>query len=86
MTGISPVWYDEKLNYVESRVCDGTGKWLLRDPIFSSWLTGSTSVKHPRLLWLQGIPGAGMLAISNTLLAITDHGKSQERRFSLGPS
>jgi len=81
MTDISPVRFDEKLNYVESRVCEGTGKWLLRDPGFSNWLSGHEN--HPRLLWLQGIPGAGTLMTSDTLLTITNSKRLQERHFCL---
>jgi predicted NACHT family NTPase len=56
-THISPTSYDDTLNRIESRLCDGTGKWLVKDSAFRKWLDpadGST-----RRIWLQGIPGAG---------------------------
>lgn len=56
-TYISPVSYDDTLNRVEGRVCDGTGKWLMKDGVFHKWVD-ATDVSTRRL-WLQGIPGAG---------------------------
>ena len=54
---ISPKLYDDKLYLISSRTCEGTGKWLLKDPGFIKWLdVVDESVKF---LWLQGIPGAG---------------------------
>lgn len=38
----------------------GTGKWLLKDPRFSSWFNSLSCDTH--LLWLTGIPGAGRLS------------------------
>ena len=57
-TEISPRTYDDKLDWLRGRLCKGTGKWLLKDEIFTQWLNASdVSV---RLMWLQGIPGAGL--------------------------
>lgn len=53
---MSPQTYDAKLNELHSRTCVGTGNWLLKDAGFMKWLNVS---KSERLLWLQGIPGAG---------------------------
>ncbi|KFA48785.1 hypothetical protein S40293_01495 [Stachybotrys chartarum IBT 40293] len=56
-TDILPKFYDDKLNWIHGRVCEGTGYWLLRDDMFNKWLDfTNTSTK---MLWLQGIPGAG---------------------------
>ncbi|KAK0715222.1 NACHT domain protein [Lasiosphaeris hirsuta] len=57
MTDMRPERYDDKLHWVQSRVCEGTGRWLLKSPAFIEWLDGSE--KSKRLLWLQGIPGSG---------------------------
>lgn len=38
----------------------GTNQWILKNRMFQDWLEpGSAELKH-RLLWLVGIPGAGM--------------------------
>lgn len=56
-TNISPRKYEGRLDWLHGRMCEGTGKWLLKDAIFVKWLdTSDTSTK---MLWLQGIPGAG---------------------------
>jgi len=57
MTDLRLEPYDDKMYQVQSRVCEGTGRWLLRNPVFTEWLDGSERSK--RLLWLQGIPGSG---------------------------
>lgn len=52
-TDISPRAY-----VLKDDVYQGTGKWLMRNPSFRKWLDFQD--KSTRLLWLQGIPGAGM--------------------------
>lgn len=56
-TAISPGFYDEEFDTIYGRVCEGTGKWLMKDSIFSEWL--DVSNLSTKTLWLQGIPGAG---------------------------
>lgn len=56
-TGISPTKYDTKLDWLHGRVCEGTGRWLMNDPIFVKWLDPQDT--SSKVLWLQGIPGAG---------------------------
>lgn len=56
-TAISPKFYDDKLDWVYGRVCEGSGKWLMGDSTFANWLdVADVSIK---MVWLQGIPGAG---------------------------
>ena len=56
-TDISPRTYGDRLDSFHARVCQGTGRWLLRDQTFARWLDkADASIK---ILWLQGIPGAG---------------------------
>ena len=56
-TDISPSTFDEKLNWLHIRRCEGTGGWIFKDQAFTKWVDPTdNSVK---LLWLQGIPGAG---------------------------
>jgi hypothetical protein len=59
---VSPKTYEDKYYYLQGRICEGTGNWLVKDVTFAKWLDISdTSTK---LLWLQGIPGAGQLGQS----------------------
>ena len=43
------------------RLCEGTGEWLLRDSTFTQWLDHKNPTS--KVLWLEGIPGAGKLSI-----------------------
>lgn len=56
-TDISPRSYEDGLDRLRARRCEGTGKWLKRDAAFSKWL--DTTETSPKVLWLQGIPGSG---------------------------
>lgn len=42
---------------------EGTGAWLLDNPVFQSWHSGSR-----RHLWLHGLPGCGKTVLSATVL------------------
>jgi NACHT domain len=67
-TNISPQSYEHKLDWLHTRVCQGTGRWLLKDSTFARWLDiTDASVK---VLWLQGIPGAGALIKFTRALAL----------------
>ena len=65
---ISPPTYDEALYLIHSRTYPGTGKWILKDPDFNKWL--EISDLSTQLLWLQGIPGAGMSSYDKFLLNV----------------
>lgn len=55
---LAPKVYDEVFYRISGQTCEGTGSWLLSDDGFKRWLdVADTSSK---ILWLQGIPGAGM--------------------------
>lgn len=57
-TDVSPKTYESRLDWFHGRFCTGTDKWLKKDTTFARWIDSSdTSTK---VLWLQGIPGAGM--------------------------
>ncbi|CEJ82926.1 Putative Pfs, NACHT and Ankyrin domain protein [[Torrubiella] hemipterigena] len=59
-------------NHARSLRHEGTGAWLLENPIFKDWYLGSR-----RHLWLQGLAGSGKTVLSTTVL---DHlGKGDER-------
>uniref|UniRef100_A0A8H7N336 Nephrocystin 3-like N-terminal domain-containing protein n=1 Tax=Bionectria ochroleuca TaxID=29856 RepID=A0A8H7N336_BIOOC len=51
------------LNYARKLRHEGTGAWLLKNPIFQSWEGGS----H-RHLWLHGLAGCGKTVLSATVL------------------
>ena len=57
-TDINPKFHDRKLNEISGRLCEGTGKWLLQDDKFTRWLDFDSV--DSKILWLEGIPGAGM--------------------------
>jgi hypothetical protein len=56
-TDIAPKFYHDKLAGISSTVCEGTGRWLLRQNDFVKWLDPTSTANS--LLWLHGIPGAG---------------------------
>ncbi|PMD44746.1 hypothetical protein L207DRAFT_552817 [Hyaloscypha variabilis F] len=71
---ISPRTYEDELYRIRGRICEGTGKWLLRDATFAEWIDGSEKPTKP--IWLQGIPGAGKTYLSSTVI---DHALSKGR-------
>ena len=56
-TATSAKLYDDFLDRIYGRTCEGTGKWLLRDSTFTKWL--DVTDVSTKIIWLQGIPGAG---------------------------
>lgn len=60
-TGISPKSFDGTFYRLSGQTYEGTGKWLLEDAAFARWIDISDS--SSRVLWLQGIPGAGRFSI-----------------------
>lgn len=54
---ICPRMYDDRLEWLRTRTCPGTAKWLSKDLSFHQWI--DVSSQSTRLLWLVGIPGAG---------------------------
>jgi hypothetical protein len=53
--------YVDRLHDIRDKYCAETGKWILSDPRFQSWVDANSSDAKQRLLWLSGIPGAGNL-------------------------
>src|SRR2546421_2826814 len=37
-TDISPRTYGDRLDWFHGRICEGTGRWLMRDATFAKWL------------------------------------------------
>ncbi|RKL31203.1 hypothetical protein BFJ72_g11220 [Fusarium proliferatum] len=58
---LAPKSYDADLYRFSEAVCNGTGKWLFRDQSFQNWLAGKDKAKP--ILWLRGIPGAGIVRV-----------------------
>jgi hypothetical protein len=50
-------------NHARTLRHEGTGAWLLENPVFQSWHSGS-----PRHLWLHGLVGCGKTVLSATVL------------------
>ncbi|KAF2191077.1 hypothetical protein K469DRAFT_746515 [Zopfia rhizophila CBS 207.26] len=65
-TDISPRSYEDIIDRLHGRICVGTGKWLIRDATFLQWLDMADA--STRVLWLQGIPGAGKTFLSSTVV------------------
>lgn len=57
-TYVSPRMYDTELDRLRSASCSNTGRWLRKEESFCKWLDPTD--RSTRLLWLNGIPGAGM--------------------------
>ena len=55
---LSPQLYDAQLETIKQRCSIQTGDWLERDQRFSDWQ--DPSHQPARILWLTGIPGAGI--------------------------
>lgn len=56
-SSLSPVLYDRDLQRLKARRIIQSGHWLLDQEEYNHWI--DTSDEASRLLWLQGIPGAG---------------------------
>jgi hypothetical protein len=52
---LSPEPYLQHHKQMKQDVLDGTGGWLLEDPVFQKWKGHTVS----SVLWLHGIPGSG---------------------------
>lgn len=57
-TATSPEFYDKKLDWIYGRICEGSGKWVMRNSTFAKWKDFKDV--STKILWLQGIPGAGL--------------------------
>jgi hypothetical protein len=62
-SSLNPVLYDSALERLKARRVVRSGSWLSSQEEYNHWLEPSN--KTSRLLWLQGIPGAGMLSRSS---------------------
>lgn len=60
---LSPADQSTNFNHAKKLRHEGTGAWLLKDPVFESWHLGSR-----RHLWLKGLVGCGKTVISTTVL------------------
>jgi nucleoside phosphorylase len=60
---LSSVNFWEKQKDVYTNAHEGTGTWVLDEPAFKSWLTG-----HDRVLWCQGVAGAGKTVLTSIII------------------
>ena len=65
-TYIRPRLYDDELDRLRRTYCKDTGRWLQKEKTIYGWLDPADAAT--RLVWLQGIPGAGRYHISNLFL------------------
>jgi hypothetical protein len=61
-TRVCPRIHDDRLDWLLNRSSKASAEWLVTDNIFQAWLDISSPTV--RLLWLQGIPGAGKTFLS----------------------
>lgn len=54
---ISPRLYDDELDRLQRTICERTGRWIQREKTLKRWI--DTSDESTKVVWLQGIPGAG---------------------------
>ncbi|KAK6078496.1 NACHT domain protein [Seiridium cupressi] len=78
-TDLAPKSFDEAFYRLSGQVCQGTGKWLLQDEKFLGWM--NILDKSIKVLWLQGIPGAGKIFLSTTV--INETRKSAQVPFAI---
>jgi hypothetical protein len=52
--------FDEELETINEERSQNTGQWLFQDPIFQRWADVNQVDVVSRILWISGIPGAGM--------------------------
>ena len=52
---LSPQPYMKHHQQIKKQALPGSGRWLLRDPLYIQWYKQSVS----SLLWLHGKPGSG---------------------------
>jgi predicted ATPase len=60
---LSPPDPSTNANHARTLRHEGTGVWLLENPVFQSWRSGSF-----RHLWLHGLAGCGKTILSATVL------------------
>lgn len=66
---MSPRLYDGELEDLRRRCCSNVGDWLFHKEEFKHW-SDTTNLKE-RLLWLEGIPGAGESTANNETHVLT---------------
>ena len=63
---LSPQLYDSKLEWIRQRCTTRAGEWLEKDEHFLEWQDHSNELA--KVLWLTGIPGAGISVALNLLV------------------
>lgn len=72
---------EHRIHQEKRRVCQDPGRWLLSSPGFKTWSSPDEWLNP--LLWLSGIPGAGMCPFRTWNERIYAEYQVQERPFSL---
>ncbi|KAI1291593.1 NACHT domain protein [Xylaria venustula] len=68
-TDIAPQSHDDRLDLLRHLTYPGTGAWLLQDAMFKKWADSVS--QDSRILWLQGIPGAGKTYLASEVIKKT---------------
>nr|GAT58832.1 NACHT and ankyrin domain protein [Mycena chlorophos] len=72
---VSPINFLLRQQEINETRHKNTGTWLLEDPVFLEWKSGST-----KLLWCTGIPGAGKTVLASLII----HTLNQQRDSQVG--
>ncbi|KAJ6587974.1 hypothetical protein B0H19DRAFT_923286, partial [Mycena capillaripes] len=73
---LSPVDFTSRHKAISKDRQDGTGMWLLKDPCFQGWESGSG-----KTLWCLGVPGAGKTVLVSK---VVDHLKAEYKNTKTG--
>lgn len=68
MIWLGQIDYSEAFRRATKKRSPGTGRWLLNESLFQSWIQGSGSFLGLRILWVHGAPGAGKTVLSSTII------------------
>lgn len=58
--------HQDLLNALEAKE-EGTCDWITKCPAVQEWLIAQASLRHPKILWIYGRPGAGKTILSARL-------------------
>ncbi|KAI9162873.1 Vegetative incompatibility protein [Paramyrothecium foliicola] len=78
---ISDIPYESDHYAARKGRVDGTGEWLLRHHVYLTWRESRSS----RVLWLNGIPGAGKTKLSSKVVddLLTTFGPNKNRKSAI---
>lgn len=58
----------DDLNFVKSRMRDGSYRWLTQTSLFRTWVTSRTTSGPPPIFWLFGLPATGKTSLASVAI------------------